>query len=186
MDDFRLTKGIDAWASPDHFVRLRLAAYDAVTDAGIAWALRAQPARPAEVRIARELHQDIQAARTVWSAPDTPDDHWPPLVRRLHSLLRISTLIPALLENGGGQDLDADLVQALRTAAVMCGGFDRPLTDLEESLRDTSHHDHHDHHHHGRAADLGLLAAAARHALTALLLLDKQLLAKIAAQGRRT
>ncbi|MET9426415.1 hypothetical protein [Streptomyces sp. NPDC003036] len=70
----------------------------------------------------------------------------------------------------------------LRTAAVMCGGFDRPLTDLEESLRETSHHHH---HHHGRAADLGLLAAAARHSLTALLLLDKQLLAKIAAQGSR-
>ncbi|MEU0273137.1 hypothetical protein [Streptomyces sp. NPDC006307] len=182
MDDFRLTKGIDACASPDHFVRLRLAAYDAATDAGIAWALRAQPARPAEVRIARELHQDLQAARTVWSAPDTPDDRWPPLVRRLHSLLHISNLIPALLETGGDQDLDADLVQALRTAAVMCGGFDRPLTDLEESLRETSHHHH---HHHGRAADLGLLAAAARHSLTALLLLDKQLLAKIAAQGSR-
>ncbi|MFG3506797.1 hypothetical protein ACGF5F_14930 [Streptomyces sp. NPDC047821] len=176
MDDFELTTGLDACAPPDQFVRLRLAAYDAAADAGISWSLKAQQPRRAEVRIARELHQDIQAARAAWAAPDTPDDHWPQLVRRLHSLLHISHLIPALLETSTGQDLDPDLVQALRTAAVMCGGFDRPLTELEESLRDASRR-------HRRAPDLDLLAAASRHALTALLLLDKQLLSKIAARG---
>ncbi|ORT56856.1 hypothetical protein [Streptomyces sp. CB03238] len=177
MDDCELTKGIDTCAPPDQFVRLRLAAYDAAADAGISWALKGQPPRRAEVRIASELHQDIQAARAAWGAPETTDDHWPQLVRRLHSLLHISHLIPALLDTSGGQDLDADLVQALRTAAVMCGGFDRPLTELEESLRDSSAH------RHGRASDPDLLAAASRHALTALLLLDKQLLSKIAARG---
>ncbi|MER7110519.1 hypothetical protein [Streptomyces sp. NPDC000229] len=176
MDDFELTKGIDPCTRPDQFVQLRLAAYDAAADAGISWALKAQQPRRAEIRIARELHQDIQAARAAWGAPDTPDDHWPQLVRRLHSLLHISNLIPALLETSGGQDLDEDLVQALRTAAVMCGGFDGPLTELEECLRDTSRH-------HRHTVDLDLLAAASRHALTALLLLDKKLLSKIAARG---
>ncbi|MEV3988815.1 hypothetical protein AB0J57_07885 [Streptomyces sp. NPDC049837] len=181
MDDVELTKSIDACTPPDQFVRLRLAAYDAAADAGISWSLNGRPPRRAEVRIARELHQDIQSARAAWSAPDTPDDHWPQLVRRLHSLLHISHLIPALLETSAGQDLDADLVQALRTAAVMCGGFDRPLTELEHALRDDPPGEHH--RDSGRAPDPDLLAAASRHALTALLLLDKQLLSKIAACG---
>ncbi|OAL13338.1 hypothetical protein A4V12_19245 [Streptomyces noursei] len=182
VDDSELTKGTDTCAPPDRFVRLRLAAYDAAADAGISWALKAQRPRRAEVRIARELHQDIQAARAAWSTPEPPGEHWPQLVRRLHSLLHISHLIPALLETSGTQDLDADLVQALRTAAVMCGGFDRPLTDLENALRDAPHGDG----DHGRTApDPDLLAVASRHALTALLLLDKQLLAKIAGCGSR-
>ncbi|MFF8289639.1 hypothetical protein ACF068_10490 [Streptomyces sp. NPDC016309] len=184
MDDCELTSGIDACTPPDHFVRLRLAAYDAAADAGISWVLRAPRPRTAEIRIARELHQDIQAARAAWSAPESPDDHWPQLVRRLHSLLHISHLIPALLETSESQDLDADLVEALRTAAVMCGGFDRPLTALEEALRDTPNHEHD--RDGGRAPDSGLLAAASRHALTALLLLDKQLLTRITAGGSTT
>ncbi|GAA2492543.1 hypothetical protein [Streptomyces gobitricini] len=179
MDDSELTEGIDVCAPPDRFVRLRLAAYDAAADAGISWALKAQRPRRAEVRIARELHQDIQAARAAWSTPETPDEHWPQLVRRLHSLLHISHLIPALLETSDTRDLDPDLVQALRTAAVMCGGFDRPLTDLEDSLRDAPGDGRN--RDTGRAADPDLLAVASRHALTALLLLDKQLLSKIAA-----
>ncbi|WP_336323720.1 hypothetical protein [Streptomyces lavendofoliae] len=180
MDDTELTEGIDTCAPPDRFVRLRLAAYDAAADAGISWALRAQRPRRAEIRIARELHQDIQAARAAWSTPESHDEHWPQLVRRLHSLLHIGHLIRALLETGGTDDLDAELVQALRTAAVMCGGFDRPLTELEDSLRDPPCDDGPD-RDTGHAADPGLLAVASRHALTALLLLDKQLLSKIAA-----
>ncbi|MFF8830953.1 hypothetical protein [Streptomyces sp. NPDC015131] len=179
MDDVELTKGTDTCAPPDRYVRLRLAAYDAAADAGISWALRAPRPRREELRIARELHQDIQAARAAWGAPDSPGDHWPQLVRRLHSLLHISHLIPALLETSGGQDLDADLVQALRTAAVMCGDFGGPLTELEDALRGGAPRT--DHRDPARAADLDLLATACRHALTALLLLDKQLLTRITA-----
>ncbi|QGV82255.1 hypothetical protein [Streptomyces ficellus] len=175
MDDFELTKGIDACARPDQFVRLRLAAYDAAADAGISWALKAQAPRRAEVRIARELHQDIQAARVAWNAPETTDGNWPQLVGRLHSLLHISHLIPALLETSADQDLDTDLVQALRSAAVMCAGFDRALSELEEALRGAPGT--------GDGQDPDLLAVASRHALTALLLLDKQLLSRITARA---
>ncbi|MEE1754619.1 hypothetical protein [Streptomyces sp. SP18CS02] len=197
MDDFELPKRIEAHA-PDPFVQRRLAAYDAVADAGISWAVNPRSPRRAEVRIARELRQDIHAARAAWASPTTPDEHAPQLLRQLHSLLHISRLIPALIETTGDQDLDSDLVQALRTAAHMCGGFDRPLSDLD-ALGDGDGPGH-----HAPPAEPGAqrlpsgvgtprtgpppagapradsLRTASRHALTALLLLDKQLLSKIA------
>ncbi|MET9957320.1 hypothetical protein ABZ135_37990, partial [Streptomyces sp. NPDC006339] len=133
MDDYELSDGTTSRPGPPTaYDERRWATRVAIFEACDEWDLEEEPPTEAEVRVARELAQDIRAS--MHEPPAVPGDRRPPLLRRLHQLVGLAQLVRVLVDTADPGQIRPELQAVLDAAEAMCAGFEEPLADLEDYL----------------------------------------------------